>query len=416
MKSALASQTAVEPAPPLDEDVVVSVRGVSKKFCKHLRRSMAYGIIDLSKDLLGVKPDSGKLRKHEFWALQDVSFDLRRGEALGLIGPNGSGKTTLLRLIAGIFPPDRGEIYVKGRVGALISLGAGFHPHMTGKENIYLNGSILGMSRSEVDEKFDSIVEFSELEDFIDTPVSAYSSGMRVRLGFAIAIHLDPDVLLVDEVLAVGDVGFRSKCYERITTLMETCAVIFVSHHTPAISRICDSVIVLDSGEKAFQGPTAAGLQKYFELFRDHGLQPSVLGPGEARVSNVALRGGCGRETDTFSYGAPLTVGFDVDVDRRHRNFCVNLAFLGPDGAYVSQCHSLQRGVFENAESGQHVEVTIPKLLLAPGTYGLSILVFDESGARHLCWRHCTETLRVKGDFVGGAAVLWEGEWRVETA
>ena len=184
----------------LDEsEVILSAKDVSKKFCKKLRRSMAYGLTDLTKNLFAIKPGSAELRKEEFWALKDIDFELRRGDVLGLIGVNGSGKTTLLRLLSGIFPPDKGEIMIKGRVGALIALGAGFHPYFSGRENIYLNGAILGISRDELDAQFDKIVEFSEIGDFIDAPVATYSSGMRVRLGFSVAIAMKPDVLLIDE-------------------------------------------------------------------------------------------------------------------------------------------------------------------------------------------------------------------------
>ncbi|MBE9531297.1 MAG: ABC transporter ATP-binding protein, partial [Proteobacteria bacterium] len=194
-------------------EVVISIKNLSKKFCTHLKRSMAYGIIDLSKNLVGIKPNTEELRRDEFWALDNMNFELKRGEVLGLIGLNGCGKTTLLRLLTGIFPPDKGEITIKGRVGALIAVGAGFHPHMTGRENIYLNGTILGMSAKELDACFDDIIEFAEIGDFIEAPVSTYSSGMRVRLGFAIAIHINPDILLIDEVLAVGDLNFSIKCF-----------------------------------------------------------------------------------------------------------------------------------------------------------------------------------------------------------
>ncbi|MEM7827068.1 MAG: ATP-binding cassette domain-containing protein [Candidatus Aenigmatarchaeota archaeon] len=176
------------------QETVLSVKNVSKKFCKNLKLNMFYGLVDLSKNLLGLKPNSTQLRKSEFWAVDDVSFDLKRGQILGLIGVNGSGKSTLLKLIAGIFPPDKGEIIVKGRIGSLISLGVGFHPHMSGRENIYLNGAILGMKFKEINSKIQSIIDFAELGDFIDAPVATYSSGMRVRLGFSIAIATKPDI------------------------------------------------------------------------------------------------------------------------------------------------------------------------------------------------------------------------------
>ena len=250
-------------------EVVVSVKNVSKKFCKNLKRSMAYGIMDLSKNLVGIKQDSTKLRKDEFWALEDINFELGKGEALGLIGVNGSGKTTLLRLLAGIFPPDKGEIKVKGQVGALIAVGAGFHPHMTGRENIYLNGSLLGMSREEIDKKFENIVDFAEIGDFLDAPVSTYSSGMRVRLGFSVATAVNPDLLLIDEILAVGDVGFRAKCIQRIGILLENTAVIFVSHDMTHILRICDKTLLLEDGRVSFIGYTSSAIDRYYSLISD---------------------------------------------------------------------------------------------------------------------------------------------------
>ncbi len=247
-------------------EAVVSVKNASKKFCKNLRRSMAHGIVDLSKNLVGIKPNSAELRKDEFWALDNISFELRKGEALGLIGVNGSGKTTLLRLLAGIFPPDKGEIMVKGRVGALIAVGAGFHPYMTGRENIYLNGAILGMSREEIDSKFNDIVDFAEIGDFLEAPVSTYSSGMRVRLGFSIAAQLEPDLLLVDEILAVGDLGFRRKCVTHMMDyLQKGRALVLVSHNMHLVQSICNRCLLLEQGQIEFVGTTTEGVRRHFE-------------------------------------------------------------------------------------------------------------------------------------------------------
>jgi len=235
-------------------EVLVSVKHVSKKFCRHLRRSMAYGLLELSRNLVGLKGQSDTLRRGEFWALDDVSFELRRGETLGVLGLNGSGKTTLLRLLAGILPPDQGEIMVKGRLGTLISMGAGFHPYMTGRENIYINGSILGMTREEIDANFDNIIDFAEIGDFLDTPVSAYSSGMRVRLGFSIATAVIPDILLLDEVFAVGDVVFRQRCIERMRHIVDNSVVILVSNRPEFIEMLCNRALWLDKGKVVADG------------------------------------------------------------------------------------------------------------------------------------------------------------------
>ena len=192
----------------MNDGVDIKVDHVSKKYCKSLKRSMSYGIWDIARNTLGLSSRSSRLRKDEFWAVDDVSFEVSRGETVGIIGPNGSGKTTLLKMLNGIFWPDKGKITVKGKVGALIAVGAGFHPALTGRENIYVNAAILGMTKKEVEERFDNILKFADIGDFLDTPVKYYSSGMYVRLGFAVAAHCDPDILLVDEVLAVGDAGF----------------------------------------------------------------------------------------------------------------------------------------------------------------------------------------------------------------
>ncbi len=251
------------------EESLVSVKNISKKFCRNLRRSMAYGIADLSKNLLGLKPQTDTLRQHEFWALENVSFDVQQGETLGIIGVNGSGKSTLLRMLSGIFPPDSGELVVRGKVGALVAVGAGFHPHMTGRENIYLNGIILGMTRKEVQEKLESIVAFSEIGDFLDAPVSTYSSGMRVRLGFSIAIHGNPDILLVDEILSVGDLSFRNKSLRRMHEYAEKArAIIFVSHNLEHIRVLCSRVIILNNGKIEYDGDTHEGCAKYQEMSR----------------------------------------------------------------------------------------------------------------------------------------------------
>src|SRR5947207_1633356 len=202
--------------------------------------------------------DEQALKDQEFWAVNDVSFTVPRGEALGIIGPNGSGKSTILKLLSGILRADRGTYSVKGRLSALIEVGAGFHPDLTGRENVYLNGSILGMTRKEISAKFNQIVEFAGVEEFIDTPVKRYSSGMAVRLGFAISAFIEPDVLLVDEVLAVGDTEFRTRCSNRMDKMRrDGVTMILVSHNLAEVRNICDRTLMLWKGEKVVEGPTA---------------------------------------------------------------------------------------------------------------------------------------------------------------
>lgn len=243
--------------PGRDAEWLLRVDGVSKKFCRSLKLSLWYGLQDVACELnpfstrnaSAAAMGSASLREGEFWASQDISFTLRRGECLGLIGHNGAGKTTLLRMLNGLVKPDEGSIEIKGRVGALIALGAGFNPVLSGRENIYVNGAVLGLGKREIDEKVDEIIDFSELAEFIDSPVQSYSSGMSVRLGFAIASTLQPDVLLLDEVLAVGDMGFAVKCLNRVRELASNSAVILVSHNMNSIASFCTRVLLLDHGK-----------------------------------------------------------------------------------------------------------------------------------------------------------------------
>jgi len=236
------------------DEVLVRVQGVSKRFCKDLKTSLYYGVRDVCRDLTGKSLAGLPLGKREFWANKDISFELRRGECLGLIGRNGAGKTTLLKMLNGLIKPDEGSIEIKGRVGALIALGAGFNPILTGRENVYVAASVYGLSKKEIDEKYDEIVEFAEMEEFMESPVQNYSSGMKVRLGFAVATAVEPDVLLIDEVLAVGDFAFRRKSMNRILERLPSMAVIFVSHNEGNVRTVCDRGIHLSCGTLAFDG------------------------------------------------------------------------------------------------------------------------------------------------------------------
>ncbi len=253
-----------------NNEILVKVEGLSKKFCKDLKTSLWYGVKDLVSGLRGNKLDR-ELRDKEFWALKDINFELRRGECLGLIGHNGAGKSTLLKILNGLINPDAGKVTIKGRVGALIELGAGFNPILSGRENIYNNGAILSLSRNEIDTKLETIIAFAELEEFIDMPVQNYSSGMKVRLGFAVAAQMEPDVLIIDEVLAVGDLGFRLKCFKRIDQILPKTAIIFVSHSMPMVSRICNNIMLLDHGVSKFGGiDVSKAIDLYYGYFENN--------------------------------------------------------------------------------------------------------------------------------------------------
>ena len=311
-----------------DGEVLVRVEGVSKKFCRSLKKSLWYGLCDIGGELnpmsrkadklkLGnsengslsasqnvsicpeaVSPSLGSdfspaaardenLRDGEFYAVRDVSFELRRGECLGLIGHNGAGKTTLLKMLNGLIKPDAGKITIRGRVGALIALGAGFNPILTGRENIYINGSVLGLSKREVDEKIDEIIDFAEIGEFIDTPVQNYSSGMSVRLGFSIASSLSPDVLILDEVLAVGDVGFVIKCLNRVRELSANAAVIFVSHQMQFVSSFCSRVIFMEHGVAKIDSEDIGQAMERYMAMVTHSRQESGTGTAELHAVNI---------------------------------------------------------------------------------------------------------------------------------
>jgi lipopolysaccharide transport system ATP-binding protein len=267
----------------MDSTTAVSLEAVSKKYCKSLKRSMLYGLEDFGRNALGIRSRSETLRADEFWAVDDVTLEIKRGESVGLIGPNGSGKTTLLKMISGIFWPDRGRLSVRGRVGALIAVGAGFHPLLTGRENVYINGAILGMSKRQLESSFDAIVDFADIGEFLDTPVKHYSSGMFVRLGFAVAVHSDPDVMLVDEVLAVGDVGFQTKCFKKMGELRERgTTFVVVSHNMHTIAGFSDWVALMRHGRFARYDDPFEGLKEYARSFvgSDDGIIEKLVSSG----------------------------------------------------------------------------------------------------------------------------------------
>jgi len=242
----------------------LSAKELSKKFCKNLRRSMFYGLSDIIKSTAGIRSSNDSLRREEFWAVDNITFNCNKGDILGIIGPNGSGKTTLLRMLAKIFPPDRGEAFIQGRVATLLTIGAGFHPHMTVHENIYINGTILGMTRREIDGKFDRIIDFSGIKDFLNAPVAALSNGMYVRLGFSIALAMEPDIFLIDEVLSVGDNKFREKSINEMKKSLKDSITLFVSHNMEMVKRFCNRIMVMEKGKSVYESnDVSEGIEYY---------------------------------------------------------------------------------------------------------------------------------------------------------
>jgi ABC-type polysaccharide/polyol phosphate transport system ATPase subunit len=250
----------------MSAEVMVSVEGVSKKFCRRLRRSLAYGMSDLAKEMLGRPHQGDRLRTDEFWALRDVSFSVRRGETLALIGRNGSGKSTTLKMLNGVLWPDVGRITVNGRVQALLELGAGFIPVLSARENVYINAAMLGMRKADVDRALPEIMEFAGLQDVLETPLQSFSSGMKTRLAFAVATQLDPDVLLLDEVLAVGDLAFQEKCMRRMEAFRRrNKAIIFITHNLYQVEAMCNSAVWLEGGQVVSAGRSIDVVRDYLD-------------------------------------------------------------------------------------------------------------------------------------------------------
>lgn len=274
-------------------DSILSVQHVSKKFCRNLKRSYLYGLQDIASEIVGKARKSDRLRNQEFWAVQDVSLEVKRGQSIGLVGVNGSGKSTLLRMISGLMKPDTGRIVVRGRIAALIALGAGFNPLLSGRENVFINMAILGMSRKDIVALFDEVVDFAEVWEAIDAPVRTYSSGMKARLGFASAIFTNPDILLLDEVLAVGDAMFRAKCYRRLAQMREQGTSFFlVSHNSNAVLNLCNTAVFLVKGKVVMQDTAEQVISCYEDALLDY--KPDA----NKGIANTSVAGAPSSESD----------------------------------------------------------------------------------------------------------------------
>jgi lipopolysaccharide transport system ATP-binding protein len=398
-------------------ETLVKVENVSKKFCRDLKRSLWYGMKDLGNELLGRSSNNdGELRKDEFWAVKDVSFELKRGECLGLIGRNGAGKTTILRMLNGLIKPDKGRIEMYGRVGAMIALGAGFNPILTGRENIYVNASILGLDQAEIDAKFDEIVDFAELGEFIDTPVQSYSSGMQVRLGFAVTTALNPDILIIDEVLAVGDMGFRAKCYDIIGRLSRKAAIIFVSHSMPIVGRICNKAILMNNGKELISGPPEVVIEGYFAQF------PIAVDPTANLMSNNILRlvsveiktmYGAFSE-NRISYGNGLLIEIKLKSTQDLSGLIGRLSFLRNDLLPIAISDSKVAGFSVDIRKGDNtITVAIPKLLLGPSKYMLGLTLTQTDCFESILWVPAISELIIDGPFVPNAPYYVEATWDV---
>jgi lipopolysaccharide transport system ATP-binding protein len=375
------------------DDVLVKVENVSKKFCRSLKKSLWYGMKDLTAEALGGSRNHDHLRKDEFWAVNDVSFELKRGECLGLIGQNGAGKTTLLRMLNGLIKPDKGRIEMRGRVGALIALGAGFNPILTGRENIYVNGSVLGLTKKEIDAKIEEIIDFADIREFIDSPVQSYSSGMAVRLGFSVATALEPDVLLLDEVLAVGDAGFRTRCSNRIGKLLQKVAVIFVTHNMHQVYRLCNRAILMERGVAKCYSSIGDAVHDYSNnisvyenkraYFKDQSVEFFEYGLSKGEIST--------KEEISFHIKLKCKPGDEVKLG------LLIINFTSCNGVLVAEHREVLGEQISQVDGDIYININLGPIMLKTGQYHYDWAIYNETWKVNIAHVVCAGELKVTG-------------------
>ena len=355
----------------------------------------------------------------KFWALRDVSFDLQKGEVLGIIGSNGSGKSTLLKILSRITPPTEGEADISGRVGSLLEIGTGFHGELTGRENIFLSGTILGMKEWEINARFDEIVAFSGVEPFIDTPVKRYSSGMYLRLAFAVAAHLRTEILLIDEVLAVGDAAFQKKCIDKMNQVArEGCTVLFVSHNLGAVSRLCNRGLLLDGGEVKTQGPIGDVIAAYGRMVaaRDEDTSKNF----DERINIYRLK--VESNAPALKPSASLTFTFRIDIQKHYWNLFVQLGITTPEGLNIvlDAVDSERFPGFKNPGCYE-VKIVFPALWLRPMIYSsrVKVIAHPDSGPTERFFSEWIEIVIEGGNHVESVSdrvLTPQTEWRIRKA
>jgi len=330
----------------------------------------------------------------DFWALRDTDFEIQPGEVVGIIGPNGAGKSTLLKILSRITKPTTGLVELRGRVGSLLEVGSGFHPELTGRENIYLNGAVLGMSRREINRKFDAIVAFAEVEQFLDMPVKRYSSGMYVRLAFAVAAHLEPEILIVDEVLAVGDMAFQRKCMGRMSEVGKSgCTVLFVSHNMPAIEALCTRAILLDRGRIARSGDVDDVVREYHRRVKGADasgvaiLDQGGSGPGGVRFRSIVLLDEEGNPTNLVPLGGTMHVRIGLDAPEPIDYPYIGVGIDDTLGQRLLTVYTpLSYAAVERVEGLCEVDCRVESFPLAPGDYWIKLWFNDYELERALCF------------------------------
>lgn len=368
-------------------DIVIEVSHVWKKFRRgELHDSLRDLIPAVVKRFTRRKLNDKQSAERDFWALKDVGFQLKRGEALGIIGPNGAGKSTILKILSRILRPDRGCIRVNGRLSALIEVAAGFHPDLTGRENIYLNGAILGIKKSEIDRRLEDIIEFSGIRAFIDTPVKRYSSGMGARLGFSVLAHMQPELLLVDEVLSVGDAAFRTKCVQFMTKLLRSdVSVIFISHNLDQVRQLCDRCLVLNAGVVEFIGDVEKAIDTYFACLQhseSNDVSPNrQLGAqSDGSITGLTIYDNKGRPSQKiFSY-CKTTFEIGYDLRKPYESIALTVSIQNTNGQIIARCTSVDSPNKIPATRGKHrVSLHIDGLPMFSGDYLIGVRLVDLS-------------------------------------
>jgi ABC-2 type transport system ATP-binding protein len=354
-------------------ETVIRVVDVSKRFTLHKEESLKDRVANFR---------HRHEHRQDFWALRDVNMEIGAASTVGLIGANGSGKSTLLKLVGGILTPTSGYVERRGRIAALLELGAGFHGDLTGRENVYLNASILGLSRSQTARYFDDIVAFSGIEPFIDTQVKFYSSGMYVRLAFAVAVHVDPEILLVDEVLAVGDEPFQRKCLDRIRQFQtEGRTIVLVTHSLDQVRQLCDRVVLLDGGRVAVDGTPSDAVRHFREANAALGSLAQQTREHDLRIENVRVVDDQGRPVSTIESGAPLTVEYDVLAEHPVADWAAGVALTDGTELLAYGTNTVLQGIELAPVSGRHtVRFSFDMLPLADGQYFVTAAVHPKAG------------------------------------
>jgi lipopolysaccharide transport system ATP-binding protein len=358
----------------MSSDLAIRVEGLGKRY------RLGGASTDLLSERIGRRAPKGK----DFWALRGVDMEIAKGEVVGFVGRNGAGKSTLLKVLSRITPPTEGRIAMQGRVGTLLEVGTGFHPELSGRENVFLSGTILGMRRHEVQKRFDEIVEFAGITQFLETPVKRYSSGMYVRLAFAVAAHLDTDILLVDEVLAVGDAEFQRKCFGKMDEAAQGGrTVVFVSHQLSAVTRLCQRAYWIDGGQLRVQGPTNEVVAQYLHhagATQDGGV--ATIGPdvprsttGAVTLERVALIGDDGEPTDRLRLGQPFTVAMTYQVNEPVADGVIELGLSTADGTRVATVQNVDKGgaLLDLAPGKHEIRARFDSTTLLPGEFTLDV-------------------------------------------